>query len=36
MSDNSKPTQNPVLRFELTDIHQPRNTAITDAIGDQP
>ena len=33
MSDNSKPTQNDALSFELTDLHQPRNTVTQSASG---
>ena len=33
MSDNSKSTQNSVLSFELTDLHQPRNTVTQSASG---
>ena len=33
MSDNSKPTQNAALSFELTDLHQPRNRVTQSASG---
>ena len=33
MSDNSKPTRNAALSFELTDLHQPRNTVTQSASG---
>ena len=33
MSDNSKPTQNDALSFELTDLHQPRNKVTQSASG---
>ena len=33
MSDNSKPTRNAALSFELTDLHQPRNKVTRSASG---
>ena len=33
MGDNSKPTQNAALSFELTDLHRPRNRVTQSASG---
>ena len=35
MSDNSKPTQNDALSFELTDWPRPAIAAITEALGEE-
>ena len=37
MGDNSKPTQNSVLSFELTDLRQPRSAVATiqDTLGEE-